>query len=482
MPALYSRPAKIPRWADTSGNITEPSEGKKDAGWLYKEIPPSSWENWRTNLIGDWFRWLAERFDDYTTADDFIIWHPGLEMDALRFLETGADLTLEFTGRYIRYDGTETDMRIGFDGLDVPLIFFGYNSSIGGFRAYQAGDSALFLDSQTLTLFTDYNYADGRRGFVLYNSTSSPYETQAIFNTAGPGGDIPKLVYNPGRRSFSMQLDDEAAQTIDGAVEGDGTFEFDRLANLYLRYNLGGTAIGGKLTFESPNRTTARQWRWTQQSDYYFLQSFDGGLGLEKTYLYFGGPASDAVIWDQDAELYPSSTGGKIGTSTNRWLQGNFNRVYEYGQVYLFTYGSNIAAGTGATTAVTPNNAIAGNGMQVDGSYRLYNTTAKGRFLAVAQLSFDVVTTNFDDEIEIRLYRGLAGGAASELTNFRTYHRFGQASGHENITVIYYLQFDTLGTAATGDYYYIAIRNDTGNSVAFEAESHMSVSPIALYQ
>jgi hypothetical protein len=60
----YSKPSDIPRWADTSTNIAEPSSGKKDEGWLVNEIPPSSYENWLKNIIGNWFKWLNERMKD----------------------------------------------------------------------------------------------------------------------------------------------------------------------------------------------------------------------------------------------------------------------------------------------------------------------------------------------------------------------------------------------------------------------------------
>ena len=64
MVATYTKPTKIPRWADTSTNIIEPPELKKDEGWVFEEIPPSAFENWRTNLIGSWAKWLDERLFD----------------------------------------------------------------------------------------------------------------------------------------------------------------------------------------------------------------------------------------------------------------------------------------------------------------------------------------------------------------------------------------------------------------------------------
>ena len=80
MTATYTKPTKVPRWADTTSHITEPTEGKKDLGWVFEDAPPSDVENWRTKLVGNWFKWLDERFNDGTGGtpkDDFQIMHPG---------------------------------------------------------------------------------------------------------------------------------------------------------------------------------------------------------------------------------------------------------------------------------------------------------------------------------------------------------------------------------------------------------------------
>lgn len=92
MTATYSKPTTIPKWADTSLNVTEPSSGKKDEGWLVGEKGISSWENWKAKLVGDWFKWLNERFSD------------GASKDALRVLcpKTGTQ-TLEIDENIVRF-------------------------------------------------------------------------------------------------------------------------------------------------------------------------------------------------------------------------------------------------------------------------------------------------------------------------------------------------------------------------------------------
>lgn len=66
MAAVYTKPTKVPRWADVSGTIVEPSSGKKDVGWEFEDAPPFSYENWLVNLTGEWWKWINERFFDGT--------------------------------------------------------------------------------------------------------------------------------------------------------------------------------------------------------------------------------------------------------------------------------------------------------------------------------------------------------------------------------------------------------------------------------
>ena len=88
MPATYSKPVKIPRWADT-GTIVEPPELKKDAGWLFEEIPPSSFENWKENLNGSWWKWVDERLADGASANELIFKNPNDGSTAIKLHSTG---------------------------------------------------------------------------------------------------------------------------------------------------------------------------------------------------------------------------------------------------------------------------------------------------------------------------------------------------------------------------------------------------------
>ena len=73
--ALFSKPAKVARWADT-GSVVEPSESKKDDGWVAPELPPDTFFNWFQNLVGSWLKWFDERHADGATDDDYVTHAP----------------------------------------------------------------------------------------------------------------------------------------------------------------------------------------------------------------------------------------------------------------------------------------------------------------------------------------------------------------------------------------------------------------------
>ncbi len=55
-----SKPTQLPRWATGgSAKVTpEPTEGKKDLGFVASEKPPESYVNWAFRRIYDWLVYL----------------------------------------------------------------------------------------------------------------------------------------------------------------------------------------------------------------------------------------------------------------------------------------------------------------------------------------------------------------------------------------------------------------------------------------
>ena len=98
MAATYIKPDKIPKWADAAASITEPSDGFKNAGWVFNSKPPAAYENWKSKLIGDWFKWIDERLDDGATENEFVIRNPADATAALTISAASIVVTLPFVG------------------------------------------------------------------------------------------------------------------------------------------------------------------------------------------------------------------------------------------------------------------------------------------------------------------------------------------------------------------------------------------------
>lgn len=66
-----AKPASLPRWADVSGDIVEPTSGKKDVGWVADEEPPAQYFNWLLNLTYQWLEYVdGNSFEGNFTFED----------------------------------------------------------------------------------------------------------------------------------------------------------------------------------------------------------------------------------------------------------------------------------------------------------------------------------------------------------------------------------------------------------------------------
>ncbi len=62
--AALNKPIKQPRWGTDQTNEAEAGETQKDTGWLFEQIPPSSFQNFLSRVTFDWVAWIDERLDD----------------------------------------------------------------------------------------------------------------------------------------------------------------------------------------------------------------------------------------------------------------------------------------------------------------------------------------------------------------------------------------------------------------------------------
>ena len=125
--ATYSKPAKVPRWNDNLTNNIEPPEGKKDVGWLFEEVHPSTFENWRTQLNGQWWKWMDERWADGATNDILESQMPlGIDGSTNFILEDAAgDPKINFRGiggdSYIVFDESATNLIVWIGGGSIMV-------------------------------------------------------------------------------------------------------------------------------------------------------------------------------------------------------------------------------------------------------------------------------------------------------------------------------------------------------------------------
>lgn len=57
---MATKPGSLPRWADVSGDIVEPTSGEKDVGWEPDTKPPAQYFNWWQNLVYQWMQYLND--------------------------------------------------------------------------------------------------------------------------------------------------------------------------------------------------------------------------------------------------------------------------------------------------------------------------------------------------------------------------------------------------------------------------------------
>lgn len=131
---MATKPTTLPRFADVSGDIVEPTSGKKDVGWVAGEEPPAQYFNWLLYWLYKWTEYLNDgdlqgphTFDDNVDIDG--------DLDV-----TGTFTAAQLEGSdYV--STTEADIRHGDCTMEVPLQWpFGM---IGGDYGTTVADAGL---------------------------------------------------------------------------------------------------------------------------------------------------------------------------------------------------------------------------------------------------------------------------------------------------------------------------------------------------
>lgn len=142
---MSTKPTVLPRWADVSGDIVEPTSGKKDVGWVPDEEPPAQYMNWLQYYTYLWTEYLSDGvFGGNSTF--------------LNNLDVNGDLTVIGTFSAAEITGTtfvatnEGDIRHAAVEHILPIHFF-YNASVGGlaYNVNTTGDAYIQSDIGTAT-------------------------------------------------------------------------------------------------------------------------------------------------------------------------------------------------------------------------------------------------------------------------------------------------------------------------------------------
>lgn len=419
MAATYTKPTKIPRWADT-GTKLEPAEGKKDEGWTYEEVPPYNWENWKSNLIGEWFKWLNERLFDGTTKDDLIINHPGKPEKAIEIK----------VAEIVLYDPTSSDRIAKFQ--ENQHFFFG-------------SDEMSIARSASVDEYHIYMHWDA----------TSKY---------------PVLAFNKAAWKFSIYLNNTGGSSRPD-VDDNGNFEIDHNGVAKIR-NITGDA-GAEINFINVTRSgSTKYWKFYQYNDRIYFASYTAADAKECDYFYLDG-TNKYMVFDQNIKLIPDTTNkGSFGNTDRYWEKLFVNYVYESKYAYTYNKGSedkNITAGS--TVSITPDTEIRNSTGTFVASNQL-TCAVKGKYLINA-----VFIAEFSDEsmvdCELRLYKNGTEETNSRITFDATGADYLPASPRVHIP---YMAVIDVTTPAT-DYFEIkAYQNNASQTLSIKAGSLFSAT------
>ena len=204
MAATYSKPIKINRWADT-GVIVEPSEVKKDSGWVAPELPPDTFFNWWQNLSGQWTKWFDERMADGASADQFVLKDPDNAATAIKLRDQSGGAAVEFIddANFYIHKAAADQPRMNFDAAAFMQFDQTLNEwllDIGGTRARLDSTGMRLVDS--LVVGTNSLAPDTFKRLQLGNSTVPAKDGDAWFGWNVADANVARMVLSDANSVF----------------------------------------------------------------------------------------------------------------------------------------------------------------------------------------------------------------------------------------------------------------------------------------
>ncbi len=303
MAATYSKPTKINEWADT-GVIVEPSEAKKDTGWVGTELPPASMFNWWQNISGQWTKWFDERLADGVDENEFVINNP----------DSG--------GEVIRFKTTST-----FDGFRLFA-----DSNV---EWYKNGSSTLIFGCDFQDWF-QYSQSLNRFGWAAGNSIIGELSANGLYTTGGLVVGTSSILPSPGGGSTQklLQFGNKQTPVQDGDFwmgwqDGYARIKFSDPESVVI------DSFNDNLRFFHGSGASIQGLAGTNDVEFLGDVSVDGGVYLLAP---FGGvPAADYIKIATDE--FRLSSGAGTGDVDVHWNFTNDDRLAwnnTFGQVRMY--------------------------------------------------------------------------------------------------------------------------------------------------
>jgi hypothetical protein len=189
--AYVERPAKNPRWADISGLVVEPSEGKKDKGWTPAEKPAAQFFNWILLTI---YGWVATWNDSYRGVRSWVTenWY----FATAQLATFGYTATISGGGLTITVEDPDSGMRSRYVKITGVT---GQSGTLTGLYLHYFKDSSdvdmeFDLEAVGYGTSTDYSFeaglqfSGGAARRIVVQKTNSSAHWYLHVEAATPGG------------------------------------------------------------------------------------------------------------------------------------------------------------------------------------------------------------------------------------------------------------------------------------------------------
>ena len=271
-----TRPAVLPGWArvlstggDGQPTIVEPSEAKKDSGWLYTEKPAYNYFNWLHNTNYNWLSYLTQQVDQFAVTENSPV---GMSIKVLGGWIYIGNIYWQYTTQTISsIPAPTTNPRIdaivlrGSDGTSLTVTrVAGTEAASPSTPTLQADDILLahismsvgmteitnslisiqkqthgFVNKFSDTLYGSYTF-EGNNGLLKFNN----FNSVSLYENTGSQSTL-NLYSNTTTNLLSLISRDNASPDQRTYIYSNMTIGFKSAIGKYYFYNTAGTGLYG---------------------------------------------------------------------------------------------------------------------------------------------------------------------------------------------------------------------------------------------